>query len=70
MGPEQVLLLQVRVNLGVMAIKRYSTLPRTVPHQRCSLVSYPGYPFGVCVWVLFIGREYSQNILSPANKVL
>ena len=34
MGPKQVLLLQVRVDLGVMAMKEYSTFPKAAELER------------------------------------
>ena len=48
-GHQQVLRLRVRLNLGVMAIKGYSTLLRA-PYWsltiRLGFISYPGYSLG------------------------
>ena len=44
MGPIQVLPIGVRVNLGVMAMKGYSILPRSSSYF--SSASYPPHPFG------------------------
>ena len=49
MEPQKLLSLLVRVNLGVMGMKRYCTFskpPVTEPHNQFSLVSYPGCSLG------------------------
>ena len=46
MGPKQFLQLQIRMGLGVMAMKVYSTIPkifRTGASPSNIVVSYPGY---------------------------
>ena len=46
MGPKQVISLKVRVELGVLAMNGFSTLPRSrALNIRHSLVSYLGHPF-------------------------
>ena len=40
------LLLQVRVDLGVMAMKRYSAFPKALASPSDCLVSYPEYLLG------------------------
>ena len=66
MRPKQVLLLQVIVDLGVMAMVLHTPQIFTtgVSTIRYSLVSYPGHPFFE-KGVLLRCRVYSQHILSP-----
>ena len=57
MGPQQVLLLQIRMDLGVMAVKVYSKFPsgqELVPHDEMQL-SYSEHP-------LLGGRGYYPSL--------
>ena len=56
MGSKKVLPLRIRVGLGVMSMKGYSTLPiqNLGITIRCSLISYPGH--------LFIYSERIQSL--------
>ena len=71
---EKVLPIKVRVNLGVMAIKRYILLPRSPepkPHHQMQLSVIPRTPpFFPGGEVLLLCRKYSQCILKPALKML
>ena len=53
MIPQQVLPLRVRVDLGVMALKKYYTPPREPQNSNrttgCSLVSYPEHSIEGCL---------------------
>ena len=71
MGPEQLLLLQVRVDLGVMAMKEYSTLSRTLeqePHYQMQFSVIPRTPF-FFEGVLPLCKRCNQYILHPASKL-
>ena len=65
MGIKKTPLLRLCVDLGVMAMKGYSTLPR-FPELTSSSVSHPGHPFSV--GVLKLSRLYSQRILSSSGR--
>ena len=65
MGPSQILLLQFRVDLGVMAMKRYSAFIRSPEldlHHQMQFSIILGEP-------IFKGWGYSQRIPSPADRV-
>ena len=50
MGTKQILQLQVRVDLGVMIMKGYSTLLYALdlePNHDMQFVSYPEHPWGM-----------------------
>ena len=62
MEHEQVLPLQIMMNLGVMAIKEYSTLSRSselVPHQRMLFSVITWTPFG---GILSFSRKRTVNV--------
>ena len=63
MGPKQVLQLQVRVDLGVMAMKGYSTFPRSPKLE-------PHHQMQFSVISRILNKEYSQYIPSPANRAI
>ena len=67
MGPEQILLLQVRVDLGIIAMKKYSKFPKTLAGASPSdgLVSYPGHSLG---WGSYLPEEIQLIYsIAPAN---
>ena len=73
MGPYQVLTLCVKVNLRLMAMKEYSTLPRVLklePHHLIQFSVITRTPLFSGMDVLSLCREYSQTILSPTDKTL
>ena len=73
MGPKQVLPLQFRVDLGVMAMKRYSTFfksPELEPHFQMQFSVIPDTHFLVG-GVLILKRRINQIILSsPVKKLI
>ena len=69
MGLKQVLSFRVKVDLEVMAMKEYSTLPELQKWGliiRCSLVSYSRHLFSL-VGVPF-RKGYSRRILSSVDR--
>ena len=69
MWTEQVLRLRFRVDLGVMATKGNSALPRSPelePHYQILFSLIPRIPY-FAGKPLFLCMGYSQHILSPAD---
>ena len=61
MEREQALPLRVRVNLGVISMKEYSTIPRYLELESQFSITL------IFIFFLALCRRYSQRILSPED---
>ena len=69
MGLEQVLPLWVRVGLGVMAMKRYSTLSRSPDIEPHHHMKFLGCPRGVMVKAMHCGFVVREFVLQSRYYV-